>query len=117
MKRKGVEVMRIGDFAKAFMPYENPPKGAWNYMENPYFKEIEFMEGGHVKAVYGDEVISGDDMHVWTKGYWLRKWNSNACAYEIKEFDGTEYLIIEWKSGDYRFGGRKSSYYVMTREE
>ncbi|MBR4605953.1 MAG: MerR family transcriptional regulator [Lachnospiraceae bacterium] len=100
-----------------FVPYENPPKGAWNYMENPYFKEIEFMEGGHVTAVYGDKVITGDEKHVWTKGYWLRKWNSNACAYEIKEFDGKEYLIIEWKSGDYRFGGRKSSYYFMTRKE
>lgn len=100
---------------KDFIPYENPPKGAWNYLENPYFKEIEFLEGGHVNAVYGNEVISGDEKHVWTKGYWLRKWNSNACAYEIKQFEGREYLIIEWKSGDYRFGGEESSYYVMVR--
>ena len=100
-----------------FVPYENPPKGAWNYMENPYFREIEFAEGGHVTAVWGDKVICGDDKHVWTKGYWLRKWNSCACAYEIKEFDGVEYLLVEWKSGDYRFGGRRSSYYVMIREE
>ncbi|MBR4731844.1 MAG: MerR family transcriptional regulator [Lachnospiraceae bacterium] len=99
-----------------FVPYENPPKGAGNYLEDPYFKEIEFMEGGHVKAVYRDQVITGDDKHVWTKGYWLRKWNSNACAYEIKKFEDKEYLIIEWKSGDYRFGGRESSYYVMVRE-
>jgi len=99
-----------------FVPYENPPKGAGNYLEDPYFKEIEFMEGGHVKAVYRDQVITGDDKHVWTKGYWLRKWNSNACAYEIKIFEDKEYLIIEWKSGDYRFGGRESSYYVMVRE-
>lgn len=99
-----------------FVPYENPPKGEWNYMTDFYFKEIEFSEGGHVTAVYGDEVISGDDMHTWTRGFWLRKWNSNACAYEIKKFSGREYLIIEWKSGDYRFGGRESSYYVMVRE-
>ena len=31
------------------------------------------------------------------------------------KFGGKEYLIIEWKSGDYRFGGRESSYYVMVR--
>ena len=101
---------------KDFVPFENPPKGAWNYIDDPYFKEINFMEGGHVTAVYGNEVISGDDKHTWTRGYWLRKWNKNACAYEIKEFGDKEYLIIEWKSGDYRFGGRKSSYYVMIRE-
>lgn len=101
---------------KDFVPYENPPKGVWNYTIDFYFREITFHENGHVTAVYGDERISGDDMHTWTKGYWLRKWNSNACAYEIKKFDGKEYLIIEWKSGDYRFGGRESSYYVMVKE-
>ena len=97
------------------MPYENPPKGSDNYLADPYFSEIEFAEGGHVTAVYGGEVISGDDRHTWTRGFWLRKWNSTACAYEINTFDGTDYLIIEWKSGDYRFGGRDTDYYVMVR--
>ena len=101
---------------KDFIPLENPPAGAWNYKTDLYFKSIEFMDGGHVTAVYGDEIISGDEKSVWTRGFWLRKWNSTACAYEIKEFEGKEYLIIEWKSGDYRFGGRESSYYVMVRE-
>ena len=98
-----------------FVPYENPPKGSDNYLADPYFSEIEFAEGGHVTAVYGGEVISGDDRHTWTRGFWLRKWNSTACAYEINTFDGTDYLIIEWKSGDYRFGGRDTDYYVMVR--
>ena len=98
-----------------FVPYENPPKGSDNYLADPYFREIEFAEGGHVTAVYGDETISGDDKHTWTRGFWLRKWNSTACAYEIKTFDDKEYLIIEWKSGDYRFGGRDTDHYVMTR--
>ena len=100
---------------KDFIPKVNPPKGAWNYLADPYFQEIEFFEGGHLTAVYRDQVISGDERHLWTKGYWLRKWNHNACAYEIKQFEGREYLIIEWKSGDYRFGGEESSYYVMVR--
>ena len=99
-----------------FVPFENPPEGAWNYLTEPYFREIEFAESGHCTAVYGDEIIAGDDRHTWTNGYWLRKWNSTACAYEIKNFGGAEYLIIEWKSGDYRFGGRESSYYVMVRQ-
>ena len=36
---------------------------------------------------------TGDDKHTWTRGYWLRKENSNACAYEIKDFGDKEYLI------------------------
>lgn len=97
-----------------FIPYINPPKGSKEYGID-YFREIEFIKGGKVKAMYADETIEGDDKHTWTRGFWLRKWNSCACAYEIKEFDGKEYLIIEWKSGDYRFGGSKTDYYVMVR--
>ena len=100
-----------------FMPLQNPPAGSCNYLIDPYFREIEFEAGGHVRAVYGDEVISGDDKSTWTRGLWLRKWNSTACAYEIKHFADKEYLIIEWKSGDYRFGGHESDYYVMVREQ
>lgn len=85
--------------------------------ESPkYFKEIEFFEGGNCTSIYGDEVISGDDMQVWTKGYVLRKWNNTACEYEIRTVDGKDYMIIEWKSGDYRWGGFPTDYYVFVRE-
>lgn len=81
----------------------------------PYFKEIEFLTGGSCTSVYRDETISGDGKQVWTKGYVLRKWNSSACAYEIRKAGCTEYLIIEWKSGDYRWGGFDTDYYVFIR--
>ncbi len=29
--------------------------------------------------------------------------------------DKTEYLFIEWKSGDYRWGGFDSDYYIFKR--
>lgn len=82
---------------------------------NFYFKEIEFFENGSCTSVYGDETIRGDDKQVWTKGYVLRKWNSTACAYEIEWSGEREYLIIEWKSGDYRWGGCDTDYYVFVR--
>lgn len=81
-----------------------------------YFESVEFRSGGECISVYGGEVISGKDKQVWTKGYVLRKWNSTACAYEIREVDGIEYLIIEWKSGDYRWGGFDTDYYVFVKE-
>jgi len=80
-----------------------------------FFKEMEFFENGHINAVYGEELIGGDEKQVWTKGFVLRKFNSTACAYEIRRACGIDYLIIEWKSGDYRWGGFDTDYYVFVR--
>lgn len=80
-----------------------------------YFKEIEFLLNGECISIYGNETISGTDMQQWTKGYILRKRNSSACAYEIINIGGTEYLFTEWKSGDYRWGGFDTDYYVFKR--
>ncbi|MBQ7981418.1 MAG: MerR family DNA-binding protein, partial [Oscillospiraceae bacterium] len=80
-----------------------------------YFKEAEFFEGGSCSVVYGDEVISDKEQICWTKGFMLKKWNSTACAYEIRKADGKDYLIAEWKSGDYRWGGMDTDYYVFVR--
>lgn len=81
-----------------------------------FFKCVEFFPGGSCNSVYGEELITGDEKQVWTKGYLLRKWNSCACAYEIRTVDDREYLIMEWKSGDYRWGGFPTDYYVFVRE-
>lgn len=81
-----------------------------------YFKQIEFLDSGNCASVYGEVTISGDDKQVWTKGYVLRKWNSSACAYEIRNENSIEYLFMEWKSGDYRWGGFDTDYYVFVRD-
>ena len=80
-----------------------------------FFKEVEFFENGLCKSVYDDQVISGEKVQTWTKGFVLRKWNSTACAYEIQQHGDTEYLIMEWKSGDYRWGNMETDYYVFVR--
>lgn len=84
-------------------------------IDDLYFKELIFEPEGHCKCVYGDAVFEGDDRVVWTKDYLLRKWNWSACKYEIKTVSGIDYMIIEWKSGDYRYGGYDTNYYVFTR--
>ncbi len=84
-------------------------------IEDLYFKEIEFFENGGCQCVYEDDVFEGDNKVVWTKNYLLRKWNWSACEYEIRNVDGCDYMIIEWKSGDYRYGGYDTNYYVFTR--
>ena len=84
-------------------------------IEDLYFKEIEFLPDGNCRCVYADAVFEGEDTVVWTKNYLLRKWNWSACEYEIRNVDGIEYMIIEWKSGDYRYGGYDTNYYVFIR--
>lgn len=84
-------------------------------VEDLYFKEVEFLPEGNCRCVYADAVFEGEDMVVWTKYYLLRKWNWSACEYEIRTVDGKDYMIIEWKSGDYRYGGFDTNYYVFVR--
>ncbi len=84
-------------------------------IDDLYFKELEFFPKCNCRCVYADAVFEGEDTVVWTKNYLLRKWNWSACEYEIRTVNGVDYMIIEWKSGDYRYGGFDTNYYVFTR--
>lgn len=84
--------------------------------ENQYWKSVEFFPGGSCTSVFEDDVIEGDDKQTWTKHFLLRKYNDSACKYEIRTVDGTDYLLIEWKSGDYRWGGFDTNYYIFVRD-
>ena len=118
-------------------PFENDPDviGKWEAVDfikhkdcfdpcaeigKPLFwSDVEFLENGSVTSHYdwGKDEISGDKSQVWTKGLLLRKWNNSACAYEIISRESGDYMIIEWKSGDYRYGGADTDYYVFRRIE
>ncbi len=104
--------------AHSFLGYQGG-KSEFTTIEEPiedlYFKEIEFFRNGSCRCVYEDDVFDGDDKVTWTKDYLLRKWNWSACEYEIRTVNEEDYLIIEWKSGDYRYGGYETNYYVFTR--
>lgn len=49
----------------------------------------------------------------WTKGYILDSQDKTSSQYTIKEIDGTKYMFMEWKSGDYTLRGMKPWYYVF----
>ena len=85
--------------------------------EELYWKSVEFFPGGSVTSVFEDDVIEGDDRQTWTKRYLLRKYNDCACEYEIRTVEDVDYLLIEWKSGDYRWGGFDTNYYIFARDE
>ncbi len=84
--------------------------------ERLHFSHMHFGDGGELASVYMNETISGRDVQSWTKGYVLRYYRHTACAYEIVTVDGVDYMIMEWKSGDYIWGGFDTDYYVFVRE-
>lgn len=101
--------------AHSFLGSKSEFPSAEEPIEDLYFKEIEFFHGGSCRCVYEDGAFEGDDTVTWTKNYLLRKWNWSACEYEIRTVNEKEYMIIEWKSGDYRYGGFDTNYYVFVR--
>ena len=84
--------------------------------ERLFFKHMHFGEEGFLSSVYMDETTLGKEIQSWTKGYVLKHYNHTACAYEIVTVEDTDYMIIEWKSGDYRWGGYDTDYYVFIRD-
>ena len=51
----------------------------------------------------------------WTAGTLIRG-ELVACAYEIQWIEGKEYLFMEWKNGDYVYGGCEPWCYVFVRD-
>ena len=84
---------------------------------NLFWSKVCFLPNGSCTLVYENETISGDQQVSWTKGVLLRHFNHCACAYELRRIQDTEYLFIEWKSGDWRWGGFDTDYYVFTRSQ
>ncbi len=76
-----------------------------------FVKDIEFKADG----TFILNTKSRSSNLKWTKGLMLNQYSKTACGYEILVRDGKEYLIMEWKSGDYSFGGGRIYWYVYTR--
>ena len=54
---------------------------------------------------------------LWTKGKVIdNKYSMTSAKYEIVIIDNVEYLIYEWKSGDYIFGKRRPGKYILVKE-
>jgi len=51
----------------------------------------------------------------WSKGVVINKNVDTVSEYTIKEIDGETIMFVEWKSGDYTFGGEVNGYYVFKK--
>lgn len=88
----------------------NPEKRNWN-SNSLFVKKFSFSSDGNCCRNQSIREVKSK----WTRGYVLDMLQELASAYEVRLINDTEYLIIEWKSGDYVFGGRKPDYYVFIR--
>ena len=53
--------------------------------------------------------------NTWSKGFIISQSNKTASKYQIKKVDGEQYMFMEWKNGDYIFGGHIEGCYVFKK--
>lgn len=81
-----------------------PTKKKWT--SDLYLKKLEFLP-------YGETPFSWLN---WTKDYLIHQGDKTASKYYIKYIDGSEYMFLEWKSGDYSFRNMTPKYYVLKKQ-
>ncbi|WP_058304256.1 MerR family transcriptional regulator [Gorillibacterium timonense] len=101
---------KVRDFVLNPMDFD-PAKQSFP-KEELYFERIEFKKDGRAIAKYGQKEPYERS---WTKGLLLDSNNEIAETYEVRRIDETDYLFVEWKSGDYTYGGKQPYWYVMVR--
>ena len=89
----------------------NPKRKEWKY--DLWLDEYVFKPNGKVltKAKNSEDFATLD----YSKGYIINKKASTVSEYIVEEIDGKTYLIVEWKSGDYIYGGKVNRYYVFVK--
>lgn len=82
-----------------------------NEYDGLYLKGIHFFSDGRLEQTTMDEVWHDK----WTKGSVINLHRTTVAAYEIYVINSTEYLFMEWKMGNYIYGGMEPSFYVFVR--
>ena len=82
----------------------DPDKKSWT--GNLFLKELFFLDGGKTNWAFS-----------WTKGFVLHAGDKTASKYLIKDMDGSKYMFLEWKSGDYTIRHMKPCYYVLKKND
>jgi len=77
-----------------------------------YLKSLVFVEDGTAIRMYDDDEWADR----WTKGKLIDTSRKTAANYERREISGREYLFVEWRMGNYQFGGCDPEYYVYIRD-
>lgn len=89
--------------------------------EGLYWRKAEFLEGGAIRNSFQDAEdgsVHTDKPHVWSwvTGYVICHPSSTVSKYLFRELEGVTYLFVQWKSGDYSYGGSEPGWYVFKRQ-
>lgn len=123
---------KVSDFAKKDnidIPFAHDPKiiGKWKSVgfvqniddfdggeskEMLWLKSVAFYDSGEAIREYFDDTMKD----IWTKGFMIDKVKSTLSAYSFKEIMGQEYMFLQWKMGNYCYGGAEPAYYVFVRQ-
>lgn len=98
----------VVDFVEKFENFK--PTHATN--SGLYLKKYTFEPNGDLIVEFGENRIS---KLKWSKGVVMNEQIHTASEYIIKNLDGEKYMCVEWKSGDYTFGGKVNGYYVLRK--
>lgn len=89
----------------------NPDKQMTN-KEELYLIKYAIEPNGNLIATYNN---GNSVTQKWSRGIVIDENRETASAYEMKTINNQDYLIVEWKSGDYSFGGFVAGSYVLKR--
>lgn len=85
-----------------------------------FWRTAQFLPDGEMRNTFrsiGQEpYIDPPEVWRWVTGNVICNPVSTASMYYLREYQGTEYLFIQWKSGDYTYGGEEPYWYVFQRE-
>jgi hypothetical protein len=88
-------------------------RGRENRHQGGIFKDISILSNGDLfKEFTNGNIVKNN----WTKDFIISKEQSLASNFIITEADGETYLIMDWKSGDYVFGGEIYGCYVFKKQ-
>ena len=82
------------------------------FSDDLFLRKLDIEPRGELKIEYKDGKVGKLN---WTKGVILDHNKKTASEYAVKTQRGKSYLIMEWKSGDYVFGGKIRGYYVFEK--
>lgn len=86
-----------------------------------FWRTAQFLPEGEMRNTFRNvndmnPYAEGSDVWRWSTGNVICRPQSTASMYCFREQDGVEYLLIQWKSGDYTFGGEEPYWYVFYRD-
>jgi len=76
-----------------------------------YWKTMTIYDDGKAKIEFTDYSLYTN----WTNGFILNVLPDTISEYVIINYNGSDYIFAEWKSGDYTYRGAKPLYYIFKK--